>query len=121
MDEEEIKNLYRQYWTYMIEKNADGLRKMMSDDYELLHMTGTRQSAKTFLEGLLDGTYNYYSAEHDSIEVQITGDRAVMVARSRVTASVYGGGKHLWRLQGDFTLRKENDQWKLTASKASTY
>ena len=26
-------------------------------------MTGTRQSAEAFLKGLLDGTFNYYSAE----------------------------------------------------------
>lgn len=121
MDEEQIKTLYRQYWTYMIEKNADGLREMMADDYELLHMTGVRQSAETFLKGLLDGTFNYDFAEHDSIEVRVTGDRATMTGKSRVLASVYGGGKHLWRLQGDFTLKKENDQWKLTSSKASTY
>ena len=121
MDEEQIKTLYRQYWTYMIEKNAEGLRKMMADDYELLHMTGIRQSAETFLKGLLNGTFNYYSAEHDSIEVQVTGDRAVMTGKSRVLASVYGGEQRLWRLQGDFTLRKENSHWKLTSSKASTY
>ena len=121
MDEEQIKTLYRQYWTYMIEKNADGLRTMMADEYELLHMTGVRQSAETFLKGLLDGTFNYDSADHDSIEVQVTDNRATMTGKSRVLASVYGGGKHLWHLQGDFTLRKENDQWKLTSSKASTY
>ena len=121
MDEEQIKTLYRQYWTYMIEKNADGLRGMMADEYELLHMTGVRQPAETFLKGLLDGTFNYDSAEHDSIEVRVTGDRATMTGKSRVLASVYGGGKHLWHLQGDFILRKENDQWKLTSSKASTY
>ena len=121
MDEEQIKTLYRQYWACMIAKNAEGLRKMMADDYALEHMTGVRQSAETFLKGLLDGTFNYYSAEHDSIEVQVTGDRAVMTGKSRVLASVYGGGKHEWRLQGDFTLRKENGRWKLTGSKASTY
>jgi ketosteroid isomerase-like protein len=84
-------------------------------------MTGVRQSAEAFLTHLLDGTFNYYSAEHDSIEVRIAGDRAVMTGKSRVTASVYGGEKRLWRLRGDFTLRKENGQWKLTESKASTY
>ncbi len=94
---------------------------MMAEEYELLHMTGIRQSAEAFLKGLLDGTFNYDSAEHDSIKVQVTGDRAVMTGKSRVLASVYGGGKHLWRLQGDFTLKKENDQWKLTRSKASIY
>ncbi len=122
MDEKEmIKELYRTYWTSMIEKDADGLRAVMTDDYYLMHMTGVRQSQETFLRGLLDGTFNYYSADHDSIEVKINGDRAEMVGKSRVLAAVYGGGKHWWRLQGDFTLRKEDGNWKLSSSRASTY
>ena len=51
----------------------------------------------------------------------VYGDKASMIGKSRVVAAVYGGGKGSWRLQGDFTLRKENDTWKLTSSKASTY
>ena len=120
-DEEHIKAMYRDYWRCMIEKDADGLRDMMADDYYLLHMTGVRQSAETFLQGLLDGTFNYYSAEHDGIEVQITDCSAKMTGKSRVLAAVYGGGKRAWRLQGDFTLRKENGRWMFTSSKASTY
>ena len=120
-DEEWIRGLYREYWRCMIAKDADGLRGMMTDDYTLLHMTGVKQSAETFLKGLLDGTFNYYSAEHDSIEVTVTGDRASMIGKSRVLAAVYGGGKHSWRLRGDFTLRKENEHWKFSSSGASTY
>lgn len=94
---------------------------MMSDDYVLMHMTGVRQSRETFLNDLIKGTFNYYSAEHDSIDVQVSGESAEMIGKSRVLAAVYGGGKHSWRLRGDFTLRKENGSWKLTGSKASTY
>lgn len=121
IQEEVIRDIYRAYWNGMIDKDADGLRKLMSDDYYLLHMTGTKQSRETFLAGLLDGTFNYYSANHDAIDVQIHGDTAIMRGQSRVWAAVYGGGKHRWRLQGDFTLRKENGEWKLTSSKASVY
>lgn len=122
MDEKEIiKELYRVYWQCMIEKNAARLRQLMADDYELLHMTGVRQSREVFLKGLLDGTFNYYSAFHDSIEVHIAGSSAEMIGKSRVVAAVYGGGKHSWRLRGDFTLRKENGNWKLVSSRASTY
>ncbi len=122
MDEKElIRELYRKYWQYMIIKDADGLRSLMTEDYYLLHMTGVKQSAEVFLKGLLDGTFNYYSAEHDSIDVEIRGDRASMTGRSRVLAAVYGGGKHSWRLQGDFSLRKENGTWKFTGSRASAY
>lgn len=120
-DEEQIRELYRDYWDAMIAKDADALRAMMSDDYVLMHMTGVRQSREDFLRGLRKGTFNYYSAEHDSIDVHLSGESAEMIGKSRVLAAVYGGGKHSWRLRGDFTLRKENGSWKLTGSKASTY
>ncbi len=120
-DIEAIKELYKKYWTYMINKDADGLRSIMADDYHLMHMTGVRQSAETFIKGLLDGTFNYYSAEHDDIQVSVKGDTAKMTGKSRVLAAVYGGGKNYWRLQSDFTLRKEEGIWKLTGSKASVY
>ena len=120
-DIESIKELYCTYWNYMIEKNADGLRSIMSEDYYLLHMTGVKQSAEVFLKGLLDGTFNYYSAKHDEINVHVDGNKASMIGKSRVIAAVYGGGKNSWRLQGDFSLRMEDGQWKLTASRVSTY
>ena len=120
-DREAIRALYREYWRCMIAKDADGLRAILAEDYSLLHMTGVQQSAEVFLRGLLDGTFHYYAAEHDSIDVQVSGDQAVMVGKSRVLAAVYGGGKYLWRLRGDFTLRREQGVWKLTGSRASTY
>ena len=120
-EKDTIREMYRKYWSCMISKDVDGLRDLMADDYYLLHMTGVKQSAKVFLNGLLDSTFNYYSADHDSIEVSLNGDHAIMTGRSRVMAAVYGGRKRSWRLQGDFTLRKENGNWKFTSSKASTY
>ena len=122
MDErEEIRELYRQYWRCMIAKDTDGLRGLMAEDYVLIHMTGVRQSREEFLRGLQDGTFHYFAADHDSIQVTICGDTASMVGKSRVLAAVYGGRKSSWRLRGDFALRKENGAWKFTDSRASTY
>ncbi|WP_028242546.1 nuclear transport factor 2 family protein [Pseudobutyrivibrio ruminis] len=120
-EEAKISELYKDYWDYVIEKNIEGLRSLMSSDYCLYHMTGVKQSADEFIEGLKNGTFNYYSAEHDDIVVSVYGDEATMIGKSRVVAAVYGGGKGSWRLQGDFTLRKENGNWKFTSSRASTY
>ena len=120
-EEEKIAELYKDYWDYMIEKNIEGLKNLMTSDYCLFHMTGVRQTADEFLEGLKNGTFNYYSAVHDEIKVVVDGDSATMIGKSRVVAAVYGGGKGRWRLQGDFTLRKENGSWKFTSSRASTY
>ena len=120
-DKELIEEIYREYWRRMIEKDAKGLRALMTDSYELRHMTGVRQSAEEFLRGLEDGTFNYYSAEHESIAVTVEGDCAKMVGKSLVLASVYGGGRRMWRLRGDFTLEKINGTWKMTGSAASTW
>ena len=116
-----IRSLYREYWRCMVKKDVNGLRSMMTDDYYLLHMTGVKQSAEAFLKGLLDRTFNYFAAEHDSIEVTVAGDQASMIGKSRVLAAVYGGGKHSWRLRGDFSLRKEEGCWRFSSSRASTY
>lgn len=120
-DIETIKEIYRKYWVYLIEKDEDGLRSLMSKDYYLLHMTGVRQSVDEFIGSLLAGTFNYYSAEHDDITASVKEDTATLTGKSRVIAAVYGGGKSRWKLRGDFTLRKENGVWKLTSSRASTY
>lgn len=120
-DIETIKEIYRRYWKCMIDKDESELRSLMSDDYYLMHITSTRQSIDEFISGLLDGTFNYYSAEHDDIQISVNGNTATMVGKSKILAAVYGGSKSRWRLRGDFTLRKENENWKLTSSKASTY
>lgn len=120
-DREQIEELYRTYWQYMISKDIAGMDRIMAEDYELRHMTGLRQPKQDFFRSVTSGELNYYSAKHDEIIVKVSGDTAAMTGRSRVTAAVYGGGRHTWRLQGDFTLRKEEGVWKLTASRASTY
>ena len=98
----------RVYWLYMIAKNVDGLGGLMADEYFLIHMTGVRQPTEVFLKRLHDGTFNYYSADHDSIEVTLDGTCAALTGKSRVVATVYGGRKSSWRLQSDFILRKED-------------
>ena len=120
-DREQIEELYRTYWQCMIGKDISGMDLLMADDYELRHMTGLRQPKQVFFRSLASGELNYYSAKHDEITVQVSGDTATMIGRSQVVAAVYGGGKNTWKLQGDFTLRKENGVWKLTSSRASTY
>ena len=120
-DREQIEELYRTYWQYMINKDIAGMDRIMTDDYELWHMTGLRQPKEDFFRSVTSGELNYYSAKHDEIIVKVSGETATMIGRSKVVAAVYGGGRNTWRLQGDFTLRKEDGVWKLSSSRASTW
>ncbi len=84
-------------------------------------MTGMHQSKTVYIQAIADGTLNYYSAEHDQMDIKIDGNRATLTGRSRVNAAVFGGGRHTWRLQLRFTLRKEHGNWLFTSASATTY
>ena len=120
-DREEIKQRYEKMCAAMIKKDREALENVLDDSYVLVHMTGMRQSKSEFINAVMDGTLNYYSAVHESESVDITGDTAVVVGRSYVQAAVFGGGKHYWHLQQTCSLKKTNGNWKITRSVASTY
>ena len=120
-DKQAIEQLYELMYSAMIEKDSATLGSVISDDFVLVHMTGMRQTKQQYINAIADGTLNYYSCQTEQLAVDIDGDRATLTGRSRVLAAVYGGGKHTWRLQLTFRLRKQDGRWQFTYSTASTY
>ena len=120
-DKEQITQLYKEMYTAMVNKDRAELERVHDDSFVLVHMTGMRQSKQEYINAIMDGTLNYYSAEHEDMQVEIKGDTALLVGKSRVTAAVFGGGKHTWRLQLRFQLVKKNNDWRLALASASTY
>ena len=120
-DKQQIALLYEDMLRYMIAKDTVSLGALLSDDSVLVHMTGHRQSKGEYLREIASGVLNYYSAQTDSIDITVDGDKARLVGRSRVNAAVYGGGRHTWPLQMDSRLERIDGQWKITWTQASTY
>ena len=52
-------------------------------------MTGHRQSKAEYLREIASGVLNYYSAQTDSIDITVDGDKARLIGRSRVNAAVH--------------------------------
>ena len=120
-DKEKIENCYRKMYDGMLNKDRNMLEEVLDDSFVLVHMTGMQQSKAAFIQAVEDGTLNYYSAEHQQMEAGVQGEQADMIGRSRVSAAVFGGGRHTWRLQQRLQLIKKADEWKITESRASTY
>ena len=120
-DTEEIRQAYIRMYDGMISKDEKILNEVLDDSFVLVHMTGMRQPKQAFIKAVLDGTLNYFSARHDSMTVEISGNTAVLTGKSYVAAAVFGGGRHNWRLQQRCSLIKTDDGWKITESTASTY
>ena len=105
----------------MITKDIPVLSAVLDDSFVLVHMTGMRQPKSAFLKAVANGTLNYTSAEHDSMEATVHGNTAVLIGKSRVHAAVLGGGWHTWRLRQDLQLVKKENRWLITRTEASTY
>ena len=120
-DSERCREAYREMYRAMIAKDAETLNDVLDDSFVLVHMTGMRQDKKAFIKAVENGTLNYYSCRDDSIDVKINGNTAMLIGKSQVSAAVFGGGKHTWRLEQDLTLVKRDDKWLITLSEASTY
>jgi len=94
----QIEQLYKRMCQAMIDKDTAALNAMHADNFVLEHMTGMQQTKQQYI-----------------------GPLPALTGRSRVTAAVFGGGRHTWRLRLQFTLLRQDGQWLFTHSKASTY
>ena len=112
---------YIEMYRAMIAKDIPALSDVLDESFVLVHMTGMRQSKAAFLKAVSNGTLNYASAEHESMDVTISSDRATLVGKSRVRAAVFGGSWHSWRLEQDLRLLKKNDCWRIALSEVHTY
>ena len=120
-DKELIINVYKKMYEGMIKKDEKILDEVLDDSFVLVHMTGMRQSKDAFIKAVMNGTLNYFSAEHEHIPIEISGDTAVLTGQSYVAAAVFGGGRSNWHLQQKCSLKKISGEWKITRSVASTY
>lgn len=120
-DKEQIIQLYKEMYTAMVNKDRAELERVHDDSFVLVHMTGMRQPKEVYISSIMDGTLNYYSAEHEDMQADVKGNTAVLIGKSKVTAAVFGGGKHTWRLQLRFQLVKKNSEWRFALASASTY
>ncbi len=120
-DEQQIIRLYGQMYSAMISKDRAVLERVHDDSFVLVHMTGMRQQKSVYIDSIMDGTLNYYSAQYEDMQVSVSGDTAALTGKSKVDAAVFGGGRHTWRLQLMFELVNKGGEWIFTLAQASTY
>ena len=120
-DKEKIQDRYRQMYRGMIEKDRGILSEVLDESFVLVHMTGMRQSKDAFIRAVENGDLNYYSAEHQRMDVEVGTGTALLIGQSVVSAAVFGGRRSTWRLQLKIKLIQKDDDWKITEAIASTY
>ena len=86
-DMQQIQEQYRKMYDAMIRKDEATLASVLDDRFVLVHMTGMRQSKVEFLRAVMDGTLNYFSAQHENMPVSVNGNTATLTGQSYVAAA----------------------------------
>lgn len=120
-DKELLVQCYHTMYQGMVGKDTGLLDEVLDDSFVLTHMTGMRQTKRQYMDGIADGTLNYYSEKTEHMEIAVSGRQAEFIGQSRVNAAVFGGGKHVWKLQLSMKAVKKNGKWYITQAAASTY
>lgn len=116
-----IKQLYIDLCDASINKDLNLLNSILSDEYILVHMTGMRQTKKEYINSVKNEKLKYYECIHEKIDVEIKGDVAYIIGKTKTLASPFGIDKSWWRLRQDLKVKKINGRWLVIYSKASTY
>ena len=110
----EILERFMEFQQALIDKDEGKLDEILTEKYELVHMSGKRQTKQEFIDEIMDGTLNYYKSEIiDPTILWDDGDRATLVVDVRLTAKVYGING-TWTLDTTVDFEKVDGKWYFT-------
>ncbi len=105
----------------MIQKDGLALNNLLDESFVLVHMTGMRQNKQAFIQAIQNGTLNYFSEDLQDTQVKVSDKEILFTGKSLVSAAVFGGGKHTWRLRLDIKYVNVGGDWLISEAVASTW
>jgi len=109
--EQEVKELSKEKWQWMADKNVDKLADLFHDKAKFVHMSGTWKKDRE-LEIIKTGSIWYKKADVHDVAVELVDDVAVVWNRITLTADVRGSDAI-----NEFTVtevyKKQGRAWKL--------
>lgn len=119
-DDAQLREAYRQMIRAMLDRRVAELDALLADEFTLTHITGYRQPRREWLEAVQSGQMRYHAAEEKSVDVKVSGDAAVLVGRSVVTATIYGA-RGTWNLQLTTSYQRQAERWIAVGTVATTF
>lgn len=109
--EQEIIELSRQKWQWMVDKNVDTLAVLFHEKSKFVHMGGTWGKDRE-LEVIKSGGIHYKKTDIHEVSVEVMDNTAILMNRITLLA-VVGGNEVTNPFQVTEVYVKENGKWKL--------
>ena len=112
---EAVKAAEKAWATATVAANEAALKQILADDLTYTHSTGDTDTRAVFIDNLKTGVRKYHKVNHESMDVRLYGNTAVLTATAQVETSQKGGAVnpahlrfiHLWVLK--------NGKWQMVA------
>jgi ketosteroid isomerase-like protein len=91
------------------------LKQVLSDDLTYTHSNGETDTKAVFIDNLKTGARKYHKVNHESMDVRLYGNTAVLAATAQVETSQKGGSVNPAHLRFIHVWVSQKGRWQLVA------
>ena len=91
------------------------LRQVLADDLSYTHSNGDTDTKTAFIGNLKTGARKYHKLDHESMDVRVYGNTAILTATAQVATSQKGGSVTPAHLRFIHVWVWQNGRWQLVA------
>jgi ketosteroid isomerase-like protein len=91
------------------------LKQVLADDLTYTHSTGDTDTKAVYISNLKTGARKYHKVNHESMDVRMYGNTAVLTATAQVETSMKGGAVSPAHLRFIHVWVFQNGRWQLVA------
>ena len=112
---EAVKAAEKAWATATVAGDEATLGRVLADDLTYTHSSGETDGKTSFISNLTTGARKYHKLEHESMDVRLYGNTAVLTATAQVETSQKGGAPTPAHLRFIHVWVFENGRWQLVA------
>jgi uncharacterized protein (TIGR02246 family) len=112
---EGVKSAEKSWATATVAGDEESLRQVLADDLTYTHSTGETDNKTQFISNLKTGVRKYVKVNHESMDVRIYGNTAVLMATAQIETTQNGGAPNPAHLRWIHVWVNGNGRWRLVA------
>ncbi|QHC62748.1 DUF4440 domain-containing protein [Rathayibacter festucae] len=118
--EDEIVALLHEQHAALVEGSTERLGAILADGFIAVHITGQKQTRDDWLAQVSSGRMRYHGIRETSAFVELAGDRARILSRAEVDATIWGS-RAVWPLESQTDVVRSDGAWRIVRSRSTTY
>ena len=110
-----VKAAEKSWATATVAGDEATLRQVLADDLTYTHSNGEIDTKAVFIGNLKSGARKYHKVNHESMDVRLYGNTAVLSATAQVETSQKGGSPSPAHLRFIHVWLFQNGRWQMVA------